>query len=138
MRSTRWPGVLVLCTVTAIPGTARASQGPSTQIAAHVADQRTLDAAVQQHASSVDQDRETVRGFLQRDDVRQIAGTAGIDIRRADAAVAAMSPSDVARVAAQARQAEDRLAGGASSVTISTTTIIIGLLVLILLIVALR
>ena len=138
MRSTRWPGVLVLCTVTAIPGTARASQGPSTQTAAHVADQSTLDAAVQQHASSVDQDRETVRGFLQRDDVRQIAGTAGIDIRRADAAVAAMSPSDVARVAAQARQAEDRLAGGASSVTISTTTIIIGLLVLILLIVALR
>jgi len=138
MRSTRWLGVLVLCTVTALPGTARASQGTSTQNAAHVADQRTLDAAIQQHAASVDQDREMVRRFLQRDDVRKVAGKAGIDIARADAAVAAMSPADVARVAAQARQAETDLAGGASTVTISTTTIIIGLLVLILLIVALR
>jgi hypothetical protein len=49
-----------------------------------------------------------------------------------------MSPSELARVAAQAREAEQGLAGGASTVTISTTTIIIGLLVLILLIVALR
>jgi hypothetical protein len=41
-------------------------------------------------------------------------------------------------MAAQARQAEQGLAGGQSRVTISTTMIIIGLLVLILLIVALK
>ena len=51
---------------------------------------------------------------------------------------AAMNASDLASVAVQARQADQALAGGASTVTISTTTIIIGLLVLILLIVALR
>jgi len=97
-----------------------------------------LDAAVQQHVRTADQDRETVRLFLQRGDVRAIAGTYGIDVRRAETAVATMDAPALASIAAQARQAEDGLAGGQSRVTISTTAIIIGLLVLILLIVALR
>jgi hypothetical protein len=49
-----------------------------------------------------------------------------------------MDASEVANIASQARAANDTLAGGQGSVTISTTAIIIGLLVLILLIVALR
>ena len=111
---------------------------PRVSAQVHVADQRALDAAVQQHVSAVDQDRETVRQFLQRDDVRAMAGKYGIDMRRAETAVATMNAAELASVAAQARQADRALAGGASTVTISTTTIIIALLVLILLIVALR
>ena len=110
---------------------------PRVSAQAHVADQRALDAAVQQHVNAVDQDRETIRQFLQRGDVRAVAGTYGIDIRRAETAVATMDAADLASVAAQARQADRALAGGASTVTISTTTIIIGLLVLILLILVL-
>lgn len=104
----------------------------------HVAGQQVLDAAVQQHVRAVDQDRETVQQFLQRSDVKAIAGTYGIDIRRAESAIAMMNASDLASIAQQARHANETLAGGASTVTISTTAIIIGLLVLILLIVALR
>jgi hypothetical protein len=104
----------------------------------HVAGQQVLDSAVQQHVRAVDQDRDTVQQFLQRSDVRAIAGRYGIDMRRAESAVATMNASDLASIAQQARQANEALAGGASTVTISTTTIIIGLLVLILLIVALR
>ena len=104
----------------------------------HAAGQQALDAAVQQRVRAVDQDRETVRQFLQRSDVKAIAGKYGIDLRRAENAVATMDADDLASVAAQARAADQSLAGGASTVTISTTTIIIGLLVLILLIVALR
>ena len=111
---------------------------PQVQAQVHVAGQQVLDAAVQQHVRAADQDRETVRQFLQQGDVRAIAGKYGVDIRRAESAVATMNASDLASVAAQARQADEALAGGASTVTISTTTIIIGLLVLILLIVALR
>ena len=73
-----------------------------------------------------------------RTDVRAIAGKYGIDIRRAERAVAAMDATDLANIAAQARAADETLAGGQGSVTISTTAIIIGLLVLILLIVALN
>ena len=103
----------------------------------HVASQQALDAAVQEHVRTSDQDRETVREFLQRSDVRAIAGKYGVDIRGAESAVATMNASDLATVAAQARQADEALAGGQSRVTISTTMIIIGLLILILLIVAL-
>jgi hypothetical protein len=104
----------------------------------HIAGQSVLEAAVQEHARATNRDRETVRLFLQRADVRGIAGKYGIDIRRAESAVAAMDASDVAHMAAQARAADEALAGGQGSVTISTTAIIIGLLVLILLIVALN
>jgi len=104
----------------------------------HIAGQSVLDAAVQEHARATDRDREAVRLFLQRADVRAIAGKSGIDIRRAESAVAAMDASEVANMAAQARAASETLAGGQGSVTISTTAIIIGLLVLILLIVALN
>jgi hypothetical protein len=129
---------LALCTLVALPATARGAEAPAPQGQNHVAEQSALDTAVQQHVARTDQDRETVRLFLQRADVRTIAGKAGVDMHRADAAVAAMTPREAASMAAQARQAEQALGGGASSVTISTTTIIIGLLVLILLIVALR
>lgn len=129
MRSTR----SVLAVVLSILVTA-----PSLSAQVHVAGQQALDAAVQQHVSATDQDRETVRLFLERSEVRAIAGKYGVDIQRADSAVATMNAADLASVAAKARQADEALAGGQSSFTISTTTIIIVLLVLILLIVALR
>ena len=129
MRSTRSIVAVVLSSLVAVPSV-------SAQV--HVAGQQALDAAVQQHVRAAEQDREAVRLFLQRSEVRAIAGKYGVDIRRAESAVATMNPADLASIAAKARQADEALAGGQSSVTISTTTIIIALLVLILLIVALH
>lgn len=125
---------VVLCVLVPVPP----SSAQSAPQVAHAAGQAALDAAVQQQVSAVDRDRETVRMFLRRGDVKAIAGKAGIDVGRAETAVAAMDASDLASLASQARQAEQTLAGGQSNVVISTTTIIIGLLVLILLIVVLR
>ena len=130
MRSICSGVAILLCVLLAVPRSYAQSQ--------HVASQTALDAAVQQKVSAVDRDREAVRLFLQRDDVKAVAAKAGLDVGRADSAVAVMSPSELASLAEQARQADQALAGGASTVTISTTTIIIALLVLILLIVALR
>ena len=124
----------VVLTVSMAASPARASQGQTTQ---HVAGQQQLDAAVQQHVQSVDQDREAVRRFLERDEVRAVAGKYGIDMRRADSAVSVLDATELSSIAAKARQADEALAGG-QSVTVSVTTIIIILLVLILLIVALR
>jgi len=130
MRSIYSGVAVVLCALVAVPSSYAQSQ--------HVASQEALDAAVEQKLTAVDRDREAVRLFLQREDVRTVAGKAGLDIGRAESAVATMNASELASLAAQARQAEQNLAGGQSSVTFSTTTIIILLLVLILLIVALR
>ncbi len=130
MRSICSGVAVLLCVLVAVPSSYAQSQ--------HVVSPAALDAAVQQQVRAVDADRETVRLFLQRDDVKAVAGKAGLDIGRAEIAVAALAPSELASLAAQARQAEQGLVGGQSSVTISTTMIIIGLLVLILLIIALR
>ena len=127
-----------MCAFVAAPRI-QASPGPGQATApTHIAGQPVLDAAIQEHARATDRDRETVRLFLQRADVRAIAGKYGVDVHRAESAVAAMDASEVANIASQARAANDTLAGGQGSVTISTTAIIIGLLVLILLIVALH
>ena len=104
----------------------------------HTAPQSALDAALQQHTNTSAADREVIQRLLEREEVRAIAGKAGLDLRRAQGAAATLEGADLAEVAAQARQAEQALAGGQSRITISTTLIIVGLLLLILLIVALK
>jgi len=103
---------------------------------AHAAPQSALDAAVQQHVDTTAADREAVLRVLGHSEVKGVAEKAGIDLRRATGAVSTLQGEDLARVAAQARQAETALAGGQSKITVSTTLVIIALLVLILIIVA--
>jgi hypothetical protein len=105
---------------------------------AHTAPQSAIDAALQQQVGATAADRETVLRLLERTEVKELAGQVGLDLRQAQSAVAALDGQELATLAAQARQAEAGLAGGQSSVTISTTMIIIGLLVLIVLILALN
>lgn len=102
----------------------------------HTASQAALDAALQQHVSTSTADRDMVLGLLERDEVKKVAGEAGLDLRRAASAVATLDGQDLATVAAQARQVERSLAGGQSTITISTTVIIIALLIIILIVVA--
>ena len=102
----------------------------------HVAPAAVLDAAIQAHVASSEADRDTASRFMARPEVQKIAGEAGIDMRRVESAVTTLDPSQMSQLSAQARQAEEALAGGQSRVTISTTLIIIALLVLILIIVA--
>lgn len=102
----------------------------------HAAPQSALDAALQEHAATVAADRDVIRRLLDRPEVQAIAGDVGLDLRRAKDAVGTLDADDLVNLAAQARQAEEGLAGGQSRITISTTLIIIALLVLILIIVA--
>lgn len=120
--------VAFLSTGLVLPVTLRAQQPP-------MVDQATLDRAIAAHLQRSDADRRTIRGLLERQQVREIAARVGIDIKHAEAAVATMDGPELQKLAEQARAVEDSLAGG-SSVTLSTTTIIIGLLILILIIVA--
>jgi hypothetical protein len=103
---------------------------------AHTASQAALDAALQQHVSTSTLDRETVLRLLEREEVRKVADDAGLDLRRAASAVVTLDGQELANLAAQARQVEDSLAGGQSTITISTTVIIIVLLVIILIVLA--
>ena len=102
----------------------------------HAAPQASLDAAIQDHAAAAAADRETISRLLERPEVKAVAGDLGLDLRRAQSAIATLDGQQLTDLAAQARQAEQSLAGGQSRVVISTTLIIIVLLVLILIIVA--
>jgi len=102
----------------------------------HAAPAAALDAAVQGHVASRDADRATILRLLARPEVQAIADEAGIDLRRAERAVPTLDGASLTEIAAQARQAEQALAGGQSRITISTTVIIIVLLLIILIVVA--
>ena len=101
----------------------------------HAASPSALDAALQEHAAATNTDRETVLRLLERDEVKAIAGAAGLDLKTATSAVATMNAQELSEVAAQARQADQALAGG-QTVTLNAVWIIIGLLIIILIVVA--
>jgi hypothetical protein len=104
--------------------------------ASHTASQSAIDAALQAHVSSAAADRADLLRVLANSEVKAVADKAGLDLRRATTAVASLDGEQLAKLAAQARQVDQALAGGQSRVVISTTLIIIALLVLILIIVA--
>lgn len=104
--------------------------------APHSASQSALDAAVQQHVATADAQRQAIQRLLDRPEVQQVAGEAGLDLKTAKSAIATLQGDQLATVAAQASQVEQSLAGGQSRIVISTTLIIVALLVLILIIVA--
>ena len=102
----------------------------------HVADQATLDQVVADHVRQSVDDREAIRRVLENEQVRKLAEGVGLDLKRAETAVATLDEDSLAVIGAQAHAASDALSGGQSTVTVSTTAIIIGLLILIFLVVA--
>jgi pyruvate/2-oxoglutarate dehydrogenase complex dihydrolipoamide acyltransferase (E2) component len=100
----------------------------------HAATPSAIDQALQQHLDSDDADRALVLRVLEQPAVRTLAAELGVDVIRARSAVATLDGEALDRLAAQASQVDQALAGGQGSVTISYTLIIVGLLVLILLI----
>src|SRR5262245_16358981 len=102
----------------------------------HAVPSSALAAAVVDHAASLDADRDTIREALKKPEVRTVAEHIGIDIDSAEASIDSLDAATVARAVESARQVNEALIGGASTVTISTTTIIIVLLLIILIVVA--
>jgi len=100
----------------------------------HVIGKAALDQAVQQRVSRDRADREVILSLLERQDVREIAGKAGLSLDQARAGVSMLEGRDLEQVARQARVVQDDLAGG-GNVTVSTTTIIIVLLLIILIVI---
>jgi hypothetical protein len=100
----------------------------------HAVSQSVLDAAIHDHVATSAADRETVQRLLERPEVQAVAGDIGLDLRRAQSVVSTLDGQQLSTVAAQAAQVEQALAGGQSSITLSTTMIIIGLLLVILIV----
>ncbi len=98
----------------------------------HVVGENEIQARIDQQIGQADADRQAIQMMLQREDVRQIAGAAGLDLERAGAAATVLSGPALEDLAAQAREVTADLAGGSGTVVLSGTAIIIILLILIL------
>ena len=102
----------------------------------HVVERGELERATAAADRSDQARRQAIRSVLERDEVRSVAETHGIDLVRAKDAVATLDGSGLKRVAAQAERVDEALAGGDTTIVIGTTTLIIALLVLIIILVA--
>ncbi len=102
---------------------------------AHVVDQAMLDRLLSERIAQDQADRAAILRLLKHQDVRTVASRLGVDLTRAHAAVSTLDGAELRSLAAQAEYVQTALAGGQSTITLSTTTIIIGLLVLILIVV---
>ena len=99
----------------------------------HVVGENEIQARIDQQIDQADADRQAIQTMLQRADVRQIAGSAGLDLERASAAAAVLSGPSLEKLAAQAREVNAGLTGGSTTVVVSVTALIIILLILIIL-----
>lgn len=99
----------------------------------HVVGDQDIQARIDLQLGKADADRQAIRTLLQRKEVQQLAGSAGLDLERANAAAAVLSGPSLERLAAQARTLNADLTGGDSTIVISASAAIIILLLLIIL-----
>jgi hypothetical protein len=109
-----------------LPSAARAQQ------AAPEAVEETGTMALQ--TSEEEADRETLRRFIAREDVQQVAAVADLDLEKASAGVLALEGEQLSRAADQARALEGKM-GSADVISIQATTLIIILLLVLLIVV---
>jgi hypothetical protein len=101
----------------------------------HVVDPSALRQAITDQQSVRAANQAAVRALLDRQATRELAAELGLDLRRADRALAQMSSEDLARLAASARAVDVDLAGGQSrTIVISTTTVLLLIIILILIV----
>jgi hypothetical protein len=129
-------GLLVttlVCPQAALAAQGRAASAAETQDQ-HVADTAALRKAVAAKASVDRENRKAIATVLDRRDVQAVAKKMGLDVKRAQSAVTTLEGTQLADLAALARNAEHDLAGGDKTIAISVTTLLL-LLILIVLIV---
>jgi hypothetical protein len=101
----------------------------------HVVDPDTVDQALTEAVQDTAAKRQTIVTALRQEQVKEVARSLGLDPARAEAAVSSLDGVMLDKLAAQAQQVNDAIAGG-QTVRLNILWIILGLLVVILIIVA--
>lgn len=100
----------------------------------HIVDSSAMNRAIAAGQATDQDNRAAVLDVLHQSKARDVAARLGLDITKADAAVATLSGAELDRLATQARTAKTELAGGSTVVVVSTTTILLILIIIILLV----
>ncbi len=99
-----------------------------------LATQADLDNAIVKALDREDAARSTITTLLQRDDVRSMAESHGLDVRRAEAAVSTLQGDELQRLSRLATDANAQLAGGDRMVSISLVSLLLIVIIVILLV----
>lgn len=117
--------LIVSLTLGSLPARAQDTSG--------VVDRPAMEQALSERAQADAADHDAIRALLRRDDVRGMAGDLGLDVRRADTAVATLEGRELQDTAARARAAHEMLSGGAQTIQISVVTLLLIIIIVILL-----
>lgn len=79
---------------------------------AHVVDAQQLQELIDQHLKKEGQDRQEIRDALGHEEVQKVAGRVGLNLDRAEAAVATLDGTELQELASHARVINNELAGG--------------------------
>lgn len=99
----------------------------------HVVSPAQMRQALTQQAQAQQQTRDSLRAVLKNSQVREVANRLGLDVVRAESAVATMTTAELEQLSGPVRDLTADLAGGANTVIISTTTILLIIIIIILL-----
>ena len=97
-----------------------------------VVDRAAVDQALGAKVLSDESARDAVRTLLARDEVKAMAANLGLDLSRANTAVSTLQGADLQRVSDRAAVANDMLAGGDQTVTVSLVAILLIVIIIIL------
>jgi hypothetical protein len=100
----------------------------------HVASSADMRQAITQQAQAQQETREALRVVLKNEQVRAVANRLGLDVARAEGAVATLTPVELQQLAGPVRDLNANLAGGANAIIISTTTLLLIIIIIILLV----
>ena len=103
-----YKGIALLLSVLFVASPVAAQSG-------RVVDAEKLQELIDQHLEAERQNREAIREALQREEVREVASRVGLDLERADAIVATLDGVELSRLADQAREINNELAGAQAS-----------------------
>jgi hypothetical protein len=107
--------------------------GFAAEPANHIVTDTEIQAQMDTQLHSEAADRQEIRDLMARPEFQRIAGTAGLDLKRANAAVGVLSGVELQRLASQARQANADIIGG-KSVTFTWPLVVVVVVALVVLI----
>ena len=99
----------------------------------HVVSPADMRQAVAQQAQAQQQTRDSLRAVLKNSQVRDVANRLGLNVARAEGAVATLTAAELEQLAGPVRDLNANLAGGASTIVLSTTAILLIIIIIILL-----
>lgn len=99
----------------------------------HVVSSADMRQAITKQVQTQQQTRDALRDVLKHSQVRKTAERLGVNVTKAESAVATLTAAELDQLAGPVREVAADLSGGANTIVISTTTLLLIIIIIILL-----